>query len=186
MALRSSRAVTLDIKQVQNLLHAEDRLRCIKQENFLSCKTNMPITVAVQSKAWTVFARSDSRIVGSNHIQGMNVCLCLCLFCLSWKDSDNGVCCAKLFGFFWTLSIVWYVEVLQKTTTFRRLDLSPSSGGWGRVDILSWARQKELAPWVKSQAREAHHSHPSSAEVKNGGATPPLLIHLHSVVLNYS
>jgi hypothetical protein len=34
--------------------------------------------------------------------------------------------------------------VLQKTTTFRRLDLSPSSGGWGRVDLLSWARQKEL------------------------------------------
>jgi hypothetical protein len=49
-----------------------------------------------------------------------------------------------VFGFFWTLSIVWYVEVLLKTTTFRRLDLSPSSGGWGRVDLLSWARQKEL------------------------------------------
>jgi sorbitol-specific phosphotransferase system component IIBC len=40
--------------------------------------------------------------------------------------------------------MVWYVKVLQKTTTFRRLDLSPSSGGWGRVDILRWARQKEL------------------------------------------
>jgi gamma-glutamyl-gamma-aminobutyrate hydrolase PuuD len=37
------------------------------------------------------------------------------------------------------------VEVLQKTTTFRRLNLSPSSGGWGRVDLI-WARQKELAP----------------------------------------
>jgi hypothetical protein len=24
----------------------------------------------------------------------------------------------ELFGFFWTLSIVWYVEVLQKTTTY--------------------------------------------------------------------
>jgi hypothetical protein len=47
-------------------------------------------------------------------------------------------------AFFWTLSIVSYVEVLQKTTTFRRLDLCPSSGGWGRVDRLSWARQKEL------------------------------------------
>jgi sorbitol-specific phosphotransferase system component IIBC len=42
------------------------------------------------------------------------------------------------------MSIVWYVEVLQKTTAFRRLDLSPSSGGWGRVNLLSWARQKEL------------------------------------------
>jgi hypothetical protein len=46
--------------------------------------------------------------------------------------------------FFWTLSIVSYVEVLQKATTFRRLDLFPSSDGWGRVDLLSWARQKEL------------------------------------------
>jgi hypothetical protein len=50
----------------------------------------------------------------------------------------------ELCGFFWTLSIVWYMEVLQKTTTFHRLDLSPSSGGWGRIDLLSWARQKEL------------------------------------------
>jgi hypothetical protein len=28
----------------------------------------------------------------------------------------------------------------KKTTTFRRLDLSPSSGGWGRINLLSWAR----------------------------------------------
>jgi hypothetical protein len=33
----------------------------------------MPITVAAQSKAWTVFARSDSEIVGSNPTQGMDV-----------------------------------------------------------------------------------------------------------------
>jgi hypothetical protein len=52
--------------------------------------------------------------------------------------------CTELFGFFWTLSIVWCVEVLQMTTTFRRLDLSPSSGGCGRVDLLSLVRQKEL------------------------------------------
>jgi hypothetical protein len=56
--------------------------------------------------------------------------------------ASNG--CTELFGFFWTLSIIWYVEVLQMTTTFRRLDLSPSSGGWVRIDLLSWARQKEL------------------------------------------
>jgi hypothetical protein len=35
------------------------------------------------------------------------------------------------------------VEVLQKIS-FRRLDLSPSSGGWGKVDLLCWAHQKEL------------------------------------------
>jgi hypothetical protein len=53
-----------------------------------------------------------------------------------------------LFGFFWTLSIVSYVEVLQKTTTFRRLDLSPSSGGWGRVDLLPHTRR-----WTESKKK---------------------------------
>jgi hypothetical protein len=47
----------------------------------------------------------------------------------------------RIIWLFWTMSIVSYVEVLQKTTTFRRLDLSPSSGEWGRVDLLRWARQ---------------------------------------------
>jgi hypothetical protein len=28
----------------------------------------------------------------------------------------------------------------KNTTTFRKLDLSPSSGGWGRINLLSWAR----------------------------------------------
>jgi hypothetical protein len=30
------------------------------------------------------------------------------------KCDDNGS--TELFGFFWTLSIVWYVEILQKTS----------------------------------------------------------------------
>jgi hypothetical protein len=33
----------------------------------------MPVTVAVRSKACTVFARSEERIVGSNPTQGMDV-----------------------------------------------------------------------------------------------------------------
>jgi hypothetical protein len=32
----------------------------------------------------------------------------------------------------------------KNPTTFPRLDLSPSSGGWGRINLLSWARSKEL------------------------------------------
>jgi hypothetical protein len=32
------------------------------------------------------------------------------------------------------------VYIRQKTTTFRRLDPSPSLGGWGKIDPLSWAR----------------------------------------------
>jgi hypothetical protein len=83
-------------------------------------------------------------------VSAVYVWVCVGLSCIyRWKDSDDGVCCTELFGSFWTLSIVWYVKVLQKTTTFRRLDLSPSSGGWGRVDLLSWARQKELVQWLR-------------------------------------
>jgi hypothetical protein len=40
-----------------------------------------------------------------------------------------------------------------------------------------------LFPWVKT-ARALPH--PSNAEVKNSGTIPPLPIHLHSVMLNYS
>jgi hypothetical protein len=41
----------------------------------------MLITVAAQSKAWTVFARSNTGIMGSNPTWGMDVCVrlfCLC------------------------------------------------------------------------------------------------------------
>jgi hypothetical protein len=39
-------------------------------------------------------------------------------------------------------------------------------------------------PGVKWPGHEADHSSPSSAEVKNGGAVPPLPICLHGIVLN--
>jgi hypothetical protein len=42
----------------------------------------MPITVAVRSKAWTVFARSNAEIMGSNPTQGMDVCVCLFWVCM--------------------------------------------------------------------------------------------------------
>jgi hypothetical protein len=35
----------------------------------------LPITVAAQPKAWTVFARSNAGNVGSNPTQGMDVCV---------------------------------------------------------------------------------------------------------------
>jgi hypothetical protein len=38
---------------------------------------------------------------------------------------------------------------------------------------------------LKRSRREADHSPSSSAEVKKGGAIPPLLICLYSIVLNY-
>jgi hypothetical protein len=37
-----------------------------------------------------------------------------------------------------------------------------------------------LSPRVKRLGREADHSHPSSAEVKNGGTIPPLPPHTSS------
>jgi hypothetical protein len=40
----------------------------------------MPITVVEGSKAWTVFARSNAGIAGSNPTQRMDICLCL--FCI--------------------------------------------------------------------------------------------------------
>jgi hypothetical protein len=40
-------------------------------------------------------------------------------------------------------SIHRFVCGRQKTTTFRRLDLSPSSGGWGRINLLRrWIESK--------------------------------------------
>jgi hypothetical protein len=40
------------------------------------------ITVAARSKAWTVFARSNAGIVGSNTAQGMDVCVRLFCVCV--------------------------------------------------------------------------------------------------------
>jgi hypothetical protein len=41
------------------------------------------ITVAARSEAWTVFARSNAGVVGSNPTQGMNVCLRLFCVCVA-------------------------------------------------------------------------------------------------------
>jgi hypothetical protein len=41
--------------------------------------TLKPNTVAARSKTWTVFARSNIGIVGSNPTQGMDVCVLFCV-----------------------------------------------------------------------------------------------------------
>jgi hypothetical protein len=48
---------------------------------IVSIYTLRPVKVAAQSKAWTIFARSDAGIVGSNPTQGMDVC-CVYAFIL--------------------------------------------------------------------------------------------------------
>jgi hypothetical protein len=45
--------------------------------------------------------------------------------------------------------------------------------------------QGAISQGVKRPGRQADHSPPSSAEVKNGGAIPPLPPCLHGIVLNY-
>jgi hypothetical protein len=40
-----------------------------------------PITVAARSKVWTVFARSNAGIVGSNPTRGLDVCVCVLIVC---------------------------------------------------------------------------------------------------------
>jgi hypothetical protein len=48
--------------------------------NFRVRSGDQPITVAARSKTWNVFARSNAGILGSNPIQGMDVCMRL--FCV--------------------------------------------------------------------------------------------------------
>jgi hypothetical protein len=52
----------------------------------------MPVTVAALSKAWIVFARSNTGIVGSNLTWGMDVCVrlfCLCCPVCRWRPWDR-------------------------------------------------------------------------------------------------
>jgi hypothetical protein len=44
--------------------------------------TNWPITVAARSKVWTVFARSNAAIAGSNPTRGMDACVRLFCVCV--------------------------------------------------------------------------------------------------------
>jgi hypothetical protein len=53
----------------------------------------MPITVDAQSKAWTLFARSNAGIVNSNPTWGMDVCvrlLCVCAVLCAGSDLATG------------------------------------------------------------------------------------------------
>jgi hypothetical protein len=49
---------------------------------FYHAVSSWPITVAARSKAWTVFARSNTGVVSSNPTQGMDVCVRLFCVCV--------------------------------------------------------------------------------------------------------
>jgi hypothetical protein len=56
--------------------------RCVSAANVVCRDTDTPIAVAARSGTWTVFARSNTGIVGSNPSRGMNVCarlFCVCV-----------------------------------------------------------------------------------------------------------
>jgi hypothetical protein len=50
----------------------------------------MPITVAARAKACTVFARSNTGVVGSNPTPGMYVCVRLFCVCAAGSDLATG------------------------------------------------------------------------------------------------
>jgi hypothetical protein len=50
------------------------------KKNFALYIRTRPITAAARFKTWTVFARSNTGIVGSNPTRGIDVCVCL--FCV--------------------------------------------------------------------------------------------------------
>jgi hypothetical protein len=53
--------------------------------NFSRLLSLVPITAASRSKAWTVFARSNTGIVSTNPTQGMDVCVlffCVYILCV--------------------------------------------------------------------------------------------------------
>jgi hypothetical protein len=57
-------------------------IRQYSSDFWVICRRVRPITMATRSMAWTVFARSNTGVVGSNHNQGMNVCVRLFCICV--------------------------------------------------------------------------------------------------------
>jgi hypothetical protein len=60
-------------------IYTVQRLHWLKRETQAKMRVGKkdmyrPITVAARSKAWTVYARSNAGIVGSNPTRGMDVC----------------------------------------------------------------------------------------------------------------
>jgi hypothetical protein len=74
-------------------------------------------------------------------------------------------------------------SVLGKEKTFFFLPLRPGRF-WRSPRALSTG-YLGIYPGVKRLRRESDHSPPSSVEVKNGGAIPPLPIYPNGTVLNY-
>jgi hypothetical protein len=80
----------------------------------------MPITVAARSQAWTVFARSNAGIVGSNPIQSMDVCVrlfCVCVVLRAGSGLATGW--SPVQG---VLPTVYRITKLKKTAKIQQKD----------------------------------------------------------------
>jgi hypothetical protein len=91
---------------------------------------------------------------------------------------------------FLIISFLYLLNYLVATATDYGLDGAGSIPGnaalfstSSRPVLGSKQRPIQGAAGVKRPGREADHSPPSSAQVKNGGAIPPLTILLHGMVL---
>jgi hypothetical protein len=83
----------LGLKLSLSFRSLSQHLICISTLMRVACPVNLipsltiliafwPITMAARSKAWTVFVRSNTTIVGSNPTQGMDICVRLCCVCV--------------------------------------------------------------------------------------------------------
>jgi hypothetical protein len=71
-----------------------------------------PITVAALSKSWTIFARSNTGVVGSNPTRGMDVCVCLfCVCTVLWVGSGLATVWSPVQG---VLLTVYRITKLKK------------------------------------------------------------------------
>jgi hypothetical protein len=104
---------------------------------------HQPITVVARSKAWAVFPRSNTGVVGSNPTQGMDVCVRL--FC---------VCVVLCVGS--TLTAGWSPDQGVLPTVYRKSGQGPkgcTAIEKGKKKVGHWTgREWESSPWTVTLA----------------------------------
>jgi hypothetical protein len=94
----------------------------------------LPIPVTSHSKAWTFFARSNARIVGSSPSRGMDICLrltCVCVVLFVGSCLATGWCPVQ-----GVLPNVYRIKKLKKRPMSKKRTVEPLIDGWtnGRMD----------------------------------------------------
>jgi hypothetical protein len=97
----------------RQLCHYQGHILFIRQGN-----RSRPMTVTVRSKAWDVFAHSNTGIVGSNPTRGMDVCVrlfCVCFVLCAGSGLATGWCPVQ-----GVLQTVWKLKKLKKRPGFNK------------------------------------------------------------------